>query len=498
MAVRNDITVDWASSPRVITVAAPSTELVLQDLVDTLRVLEDDLENLQYDKLVDAAGKEDLGGGVKVGITAQLQNAKVAFEGRLLATSEGTATSAHAGGTQLNDTGATFQTDGIARGDTVANLSDGSHAEVLSVPSETRIEHTALVGGTENDWDSGESYHVHTVVQCNVSGGNLTAVDDVGADMDSIQPTSFTQVVRTSSSSATLQELSAIQFSSFAGGVWVDVANTSGIAASGTEFPAGTQQQPCLDLGEAKSIATERGLSLVYVLGDLTLTTGHNFDGFTFEGENPGKTTITLGTAASLLDCTYANATITGTLDGRSLIRDCIVQSLTYVDGWVLSCLLEGPVTLDGTSTVSFLNCSSGVAGTLAPIIDYNGSGRDFGLRAYSGGIDLRNKTGAGDDCSLEFIAGQCILANTVTAGTVVIRGDCDVTDNSAGATVLDMTTKKVLTTLEGEVSEFHQVYGLDAANPVTHNKDPANIVTGSITLTLTTDQDGNVTVQRS
>ena len=41
MAERSDITVDWGvfsrSSPRIITVGAPSTSLILQDLVDTIR-----------------------------------------------------------------------------------------------------------------------------------------------------------------------------------------------------------------------------------------------------------------------------------------------------------------------------------------------------------------------------------------------------------------------------------------------------------------------------
>jgi hypothetical protein len=82
MAFRTDITVDWAQSPRLITVLSPSVELTIQDLVDTCRELEDDIINLPYSRLVDAAGKEPLGGGTSVGITATLQNAVVAFEAR--------------------------------------------------------------------------------------------------------------------------------------------------------------------------------------------------------------------------------------------------------------------------------------------------------------------------------------------------------------------------------------------------------------------------------
>jgi len=69
-------------SPRLITVASPSVELSIQDLVDTLREAEHDHENLGFPRLIDAAGKEPLGGGVLVGITATLNNSLVAFEAR--------------------------------------------------------------------------------------------------------------------------------------------------------------------------------------------------------------------------------------------------------------------------------------------------------------------------------------------------------------------------------------------------------------------------------
>lgn len=83
MVVRNDITVDWFASPRIITVAAPSTDITIQDLLDTCRELEDDITNTVYDPLASAAGKENLGGGIRVGITLTLQNAVLAFEARL-------------------------------------------------------------------------------------------------------------------------------------------------------------------------------------------------------------------------------------------------------------------------------------------------------------------------------------------------------------------------------------------------------------------------------
>ena len=82
MTIRTDVSLDWNSSPRVLTVAAPSDEITVQEVVDTLRNYEDSPVGIGNDKLVAAAGKEFLGGTTYVGITATLQDCLIAFEAR--------------------------------------------------------------------------------------------------------------------------------------------------------------------------------------------------------------------------------------------------------------------------------------------------------------------------------------------------------------------------------------------------------------------------------
>ncbi len=82
MVVRSDITINWNQSPRIITVAAPSTSITVQDLLDTCREAEDDPSNMVYSSIISASGKDDLGGGDLTGITAKLLNALLAFEDR--------------------------------------------------------------------------------------------------------------------------------------------------------------------------------------------------------------------------------------------------------------------------------------------------------------------------------------------------------------------------------------------------------------------------------
>lgn len=82
MAVRQDVDLNFSVSPRIATVKAPSTTITVQDLYDTLRDRDGFISNLIYPKLCDAAGKDDLGGGVKTAITLTLRNTKLAFEAR--------------------------------------------------------------------------------------------------------------------------------------------------------------------------------------------------------------------------------------------------------------------------------------------------------------------------------------------------------------------------------------------------------------------------------
>ena len=76
------ITVNPYVSPRVITVLAPIIEISVQDLSDQIKDWEDEPSSLSFPFLIKTFGKQALGGGAYVGITAELQNAKIAFEAR--------------------------------------------------------------------------------------------------------------------------------------------------------------------------------------------------------------------------------------------------------------------------------------------------------------------------------------------------------------------------------------------------------------------------------
>ena len=208
MTTRADIAVEFNSDPKVIEVESPSTAMVMQDLVDTLRKQEDSFQGMSFEKLLNASGKEDIGGGVSVGITVALQNILLAFAGRTTPAETGTVTSNPgspiAGRDSFIDTTATFIANSIARGSLVINFTDQSIADVISVDSETQLTTKILVNGIGNTYDVPDVYHVFNIIQCDATGGNLTAVDELDATIAAILPTAFTQIVVAASSSATL------------------------------------------------------------------------------------------------------------------------------------------------------------------------------------------------------------------------------------------------------------------------------------------------------
>lgn len=205
MTTRTDVTVVWHVSPRAIFFDA--LPLTMQDLVDSVRKQEDTFQGMGQPHLLDASGKQDLGGGVSVGITVQLQDATVAFTAQYNVLSTGTATSTTssiATGITLVDTGATFQADGVKRGDLVLNTTTQEHANVIDVPSENALFMTHLDNLPASGWTSSDAYDVFQEDIGKYQGGNLVAVDDLLAAIDPVMPTFgvFAQIER--SSSATL------------------------------------------------------------------------------------------------------------------------------------------------------------------------------------------------------------------------------------------------------------------------------------------------------
>lgn len=84
MAFRTDIWINFDANPRIVWIPAPSVSVTIQDLVDTIRVLES--EYYTYPSVIETAGKTFLyNDGISnyyTGIVITLLNAQIAFDAR--------------------------------------------------------------------------------------------------------------------------------------------------------------------------------------------------------------------------------------------------------------------------------------------------------------------------------------------------------------------------------------------------------------------------------
>lgn len=166
----------------------------------------------------------------------------------------GSATTADAVGETLTDTTATFQTNGVRAGDFVVNTTDNSWAVVLSVTSETVLEHTTLVDGTDNDWDITDAFIVTR------GAATLTAFDDTNdrvvlrdqrgpgspADNDVITGIDSGATCAVNGSPTGLAELRSAPFGSLAGSLFL---GAQGVGITPVNINAGdTTNYQLLDL----------------------------------------------------------------------------------------------------------------------------------------------------------------------------------------------------------------------------------------------------------
>lgn len=499
MADKTDLTVYPRISPRLILVDAPKTEMTMQELVDDTRSWEHIPGNLSYEKIIDASGKEPLGGGVLVGITVKLNDAVVGFAPRPTSVSEGTVTTGDSNGIYLTDISATFEADGVEAGATVINFTDKSVATVLRVISETQMECLPLGNGADNQFDISDEYKVWNIEQVELTGGNLTAVDSDGNDISAVFPTAFTQVVRTSSSSATLSDLDAIQYASYQNSVWID--NTS--STSGTAYPSGNREYPVNNLTDAVAIANEKGFNDLQILKSMTLDSGSDIEGFNIIGASHVNTVVTLDPSAQTEGVHIRSAHVKGTLDGNTEIDDCVVEDLQFFNGHIHSSGLIGEVVLSGGVDAVIANCDT-IDPFDPPVIDMGGSGQNLAMPNYSGLINLKNLTSASNFVGIGLNAGRVVLEDTVTDGTVHISGVGELLDSAGdpiqtgtwngSVTVINALT---LFTVEDSVklNELYKLQGLKAGSPMTVT--PTSRTVDDIDLAITGDGETSTTVTR-
>lgn len=437
MAVIAGTTIERHLSPRVVTIPSTDNSITVEDLQDTLQDLEDDELSMVWPKLRITTGDQDLGGGVSVGLTMQLQDTQIAFAPRTTSDESGTVTTANAAGTTLIDSTALFVTNGVTVGATIINFTDQSVTTVKSIDSETQLTHYALADGTDNSWDSADVYKVWNEVQVEIGGGNTVAVNPAGDSISAIFPTFGTQVLKTSSSSATSSNSIDLEYASYAGAINIDAVNGTTAALGAT----GSVREPFDNLADALAEDVIQGFGELHFFSDFTFGATDDVDGYTLRGQHMTDTMLTFTAGCSTSDVFFTECTVTGTVDGAVNAREVLFVDIAGVgcttnDMIWEYCLFEGTLTLrnDNNVQVTFVGGHSNVAGTGTFIFDLNGTVTPLKVSGYVGGFELLNKTAAVNS-SID-MDGHFKLGATNTGGTLTLRGQGKLTDTNGGATL--------------------------------------------------------------
>ena len=150
--------------------------------------------------------------------------------------------------------------------------------------------------------------------------------------------------------------------------------------------------------------------------------------------------TLALGGQA-LNSTTIVHAEVSGTCTSADepMFDCCGIGTVTLPACFVRNSRLESDITLTGAGTYHFEGCMSAVAGTASPSLDFGSAvgSTNVNFRHYSGGIEVRNMGQLGtDNMSLEGNGALTINANC-TGGTIAVRGNFKITDNSGGAVTI-------------------------------------------------------------
>ena len=322
-------------------------------------------------------------------------------------------------------------------------------------------------------------------ILCSIEGGNTVSVEDIYIDprvyIPVIYPTAYISIERVSSSSATLSELSAIQYASFGGGVTIDVIN----GITGTAYNIGTLENPSNNLVQAVEIAGTK-FDTLFISNSMVLDAGTDITDFTLIGKSPTNTEIMIDPSAVCGNINIESCNISGTLDGGTEIRHCSVGDLMYVNGHIHESGLYGIIVLGGNKSAIINDCYT-VDQDNPPIIDMAVSGQDLSMFNYSGIIVIRNLSSASEEISIGIDAGIVILEDTITAGTIVISGNGMLIDNSTGTADVNtdgLMSKQTITEVSWDTVYIDTMNGCSGtAFPIGTSSKPSNNISDAITI---------------
>lgn len=258
----------------------------------------------------------------------------------------------------------------------------------------------------------------------NLKGANTNLGDVVNVNQVSVR----------SANSAGLVNSAALEFGEFGGAVTVDVVN----GVPGTTYPAGTKRVPVNNLTDAIAIADHRRFKRIELIGSLTIKPTDNISHFEVVGQTPIHSLITIEDNPSASYTLFKNCTLTGSLDNNNTVEASRVYNISVANGYLKDCLVqEGYIKISGDQDVHMVDCwTDAIDGR--PILDFNGTTNSAILHGWAGDLCIANMSEDTSKAVVNIKSGTVEIDDTVTAGTIVLKGVGSYTHNQSGTEVVD------------------------------------------------------------
>jgi hypothetical protein len=238
------------------------------------------------------------------------------------------------------------------------------------------------------------------------------------------------QVVRSSSSSATISDVSSILWDT----IYVNEAGTAG-----TDYPIGTAGTPVSNLPDAFVIATREGITKFNGRGSFVLE--NSFSGGTAISDNILLSALDLN-GQSVTNSDFSDMTLQGACAEPIRVDRCILDNMSDLSGVFSESGLSGNVSISQTEWARFFSCY-GLTGDRV-VFDMQGSAK-AGMVDSSIAIEIINMTDAGS-IFIKHGAGDVVIGASNTAGTVQISGEAKLIGSvPAGVTFINDATSRLV-----------------------------------------------------
>jgi len=245
------------------------------------------------------------------------------------------------------------------------------------------------------------------------------------------------------------------------GAIWMD---TSANNTNTVSFTDGVADNPVSDMPSVQMLVSQLGLKRVEVSPNsfVYLTTDTDNIQMNLAGSDLYLEGKFIG--GSIFQDGVLHGSDSGTASNDYIIiNDCLMAGVPPMGlGWhVMSrCALLGEFILSEPGDYGWHDCYSFVAGIATPALRFTPGVINHNVRNYSGGLELFDMT---SDHSMSFEGdGQLVIDASCTGGSIAIRGNFELTDNSGGAVTIVDDARVTNSSIEAAMEDFMTVVTID------------------------------------